>query len=271
VIGFDEPKEKVVKSENRELANAFWLALNHVEQWIGTQPGAVTVAGAFARKAKADFDRDKWEQDLQAALSKADDATRKRVLAAIGDPPDLAKLPRGFWDDVRAGYAAVIMPELEAAFLDAARAFIESEPSIGVNWDLVNRDASQWAASYTFELVKGITGTTRDALQEKVAAYFKAPTTIGALRESIGTLFDPVRAESIAITEITRAATSGEAAVVNLLELDSGIVMEAVFNTVEDERVCPLCSDLDGKVVESEDYAPKHPRCRCRTTFRIPK
>lgn len=247
-------------AQSRDAAMALWETLQRVEAWTLAQASKTTAA---------EFARARWERALRNALSSADESVRQKIISTLGDPPNLERLPRGFWDAAQSEYAGVLMPELEAAFLDSARAFIVGQPAIGVSWDLVNLEASRWARSYTFDLVRGIANTTRDALQEKVGAYFEIPTPIGVLKDSIGEIFDPVRADMIAITEVTRAATMGEVAVVNLLESESGIEMEAVFHTVNDERVCTRCGPLNGKVVESDDYAPLHPRCRCVVRHRL--
>jgi ribosomal protein S2 len=84
------------------------------------------------------------------------------------------------------------------------------------------------------------------------------------LKDSLSSLFGPVRAEIIAITEVTRAAVEGERAMVAEVA-KQGIQMVAVWNTNNDEIVCPICAPLNQKK-QGEAWTfppPAHPRCRC--------
>ena len=74
-----------------------------------------------------------------------------------------------------------------------------------------------------------------------------------------------VRAEMLARTEIIRAfAESG------LNEMQNwgveGVTALAEFHTAGDDRVCPKCEHLEGKIYtldEAHGIIPVHPRCRC--------
>ena len=216
------------------------------------------------------MDRDRWEQTLARAMGRLGSAELRDLMDKLGDPPRLENLPYGFWEQAQEDWRSNIQPNLEQIFLEAAQE-VMGEFNVGVDWALVNTEASRWAQSYSFELVKGITDYTRDALQQKISGFFQAPTTLGQLRESIAELFGPVRAEMIAITEVTRAATMGEVAVTNLMESEYGIAMEAIFHTSHDDIVCPICRPWNGKVVDSDRYPPLHPRCRCVIGHRFSK
>ncbi len=76
--------------------------------------------------------------------------------------------------------------------------------------------------------------------------------------------FDQARADVIAATEVTRAVTAGETALVVAL----GIPATALWHTALDDRVCEVCEPLDGVGREvygmvSPDGPPAHPNCRC--------
>ena len=73
------------------------------------------------------------------------------------------------------------------------------------------------------------------------------------------------RAETLARTEVIRAhhqANIGEYRAAGLL----GVKVQAEFLTAGDARVCPECSDLNGKIYaldQAENLIPVHPQCRC--------
>ena len=71
------------------------------------------------------------------------------------------------------------------------------------------------------------------------------------------------RSTTIAITEQTRAIANG----MNWTYKENGVERQK-FRTRADDRVCFICSPLDGHVmavsnIPSELTIPKHPRCRC--------
>lgn len=229
--------------------------------------------------------RDKWEARLARIVARLSAEQKRRVTDLLGDPPDLTRLTPKFWDDAGSDWREALQPELERVYLDMASEFLSGQ-TVGVDWALMNKAAADWARSYSFELVKGINANTAAALQSKVGQFFETPTTLDSLRKSIAPLYGPARAEMIAITEVTRAATMGEAAAVNLLA-DQGVNMEAVWHTSNDERVCYLCGPANGMSEYDEirddpyngqtwmalypDGPPAHPRCRCVLGHRLVK
>jgi hypothetical protein len=133
---------------------------------------------------------------------------------------------------------------------------------LGVEWGLVNQAAADWARQYTFTLVKELTETSRATLQKLIPSYFEQGWTQGQLRDQLSSTFGVTRAEMIARTEVTRAASEAEQATARLLEAQ-GIRMRPVWQTRNDEIVCPLCGPKHNKEIEDGMYPPAHPRCRC--------
>lgn len=211
--------------------------------------------------------RTDWETQVQRTLEKLQDAQRKRIIAAVGDPPDLNKLDPNFWNETSTEYRDALYPLLEGIFLDGA-AQLADETSIGVDWNLVNEAAARWARQYTYDLVTDINDKTRRALQEKIGGYYETPTGIGDLKDSLAKLFDARRAEMIAVTEVTRAASYGAQQTVAEIERN-GIAMEMIFQTNNDSLVCPLCGPMNGKVITAAQFPPLHPNCRCWVTSRF--
>lgn len=216
----------------------------------------------------ADFaKRSDWEAELARALARLQQRELKLLMDALGDPPDLNNLHPEFWNEFSTTLRGELVPTLEKIFLDSAEQLLGTS-SIGVDWDLVNQAATDWAARYGYDLVRGITDNTRAALQQKVSSYFQNGWTQQALRDSLQSLFGPVRAEMLSVTEVTRAAVQGELAVVREIE-KNGIALKPFFQTNEDSFVCPVCSPLNEKQVEAWQFPPRHPRCRCWINYRF--
>jgi SPP1 gp7 family putative phage head morphogenesis protein len=73
------------------------------------------------------------------------------------------------------------------------------------------------------------------------------------------------RADVIARTEIIRAHAEGQLDAFDKLGVDE-IGVEVEWSTAGDERVCPECEDMEGKVYSVEEahgMIPLHPQCRC--------
>jgi len=84
-------------------------------------------------------------------------------------------------------------------------------------------------------------------------------------------LFGSVRAEAVAVTEVTRIFHASN--VIGWRELG---VDAWAFQTAVDEIVCPICEPLHGKefhLEDTENSPPRHPRCRCfsKPIVRLPK
>lgn len=217
--------------------------------------------------------RDDFEKRLARKLGRLLGALMGQLLEALGDPPDVNNLPAGFWTDAGMTLRQAIQPELEAIYLESAEAMLGATP-IGVEWGVVNTSAVQWARQYTFDLVSGINRTSERLLQESISAFFDEGLTIGDLRARLAGAFGPIRADLIASTEVTRAAVEGERTIIDEL-IGQGVQFEQVWQTSEDEAVCPICRPLDGQrqsVGQSFVHPmtgapyhgpPAHPRCRC--------
>ncbi len=142
---------------------------------------------------------------------------------------------------------------------------------IAVDWALANEAAAQWAEGYSFQLVTGIEGTTKRRLQREIAGFTDSGETFQAFsrRMAASDMFSPVRAQMIAITEVTRAYAEGN----KIAWRESGVTEGMEWNTANDELVCPICGPLDGEQVPLDDEfdggfeaPPAHPRCRCWLT-----
>jgi hypothetical protein len=187
----------------------------------------------------------------------------------MGDPPNLNNVPQSFWDDIGLELGQVVLPFEDRVYLEAAQRLMSESP-VGVDWSLVNEAASNWSRNYGSQLIKDISATSQRATQEAVANYYEQGWTIGDLRKKLGSIYGPVRAEMIAVTEVTRAAAEGERGMVAELR-NQGIEMVPVWQTNNDELVCPICGPKHNKPIEDNEYPPAHPRCRCWVNHELPK
>lgn len=219
------------------------------------------------------FDRDSWEARLAREASRLGRQSLDALMTALGDPPNLAAVPVSFWDDQTTVLSGALTPLLQEVYMASAEALLEVSP-VGVDWVVFNQRAVTWANQYGYELVNGLTGTQQDLVREAVGNFFSQNQTLADLRGRLEGAFGPIRADMIATTEVTRAATEGERALVELLRAE-GLGFRDIWETAADELVCPICQPLDGQEREGGGYVhpetgqsydgpPAHPRCRCR-------
>ena len=232
-------------------------------------------------------DRDDLEREYARAVSRLLKKLAGDLLETLGDPPNLDNLNNEFWDARTKEALSILLPFGENIFLAAAQRMMASNPA-GVDWDLVNEAAVDWASKYTFDLVRDIRAKDMIYLQKMVSAYYREGQNRGQLEERIRRRYGPVRAEMIAVTEITRAAALGEFQ--SITELwKSGIHMIATWQTNADELVCPICRPLNGRKADRYDAVtgqpywrhpetgieysinPPHPRDRCWRNYELPK
>ena len=141
------------------------------------------------------------------------------------------------------------------------------QAGVGINWDLANNDAADWALNHSGEMVRGILGTTQDQIRREVSNFTQNQETINQLGKRLEGSFSPERANMIAVTEVTRSYAEGS----RIAWQESGVVDGRRWNTANDELVCPICGPLDGTMLPLNvdfEYGgpPAHPRCRCWVT-----
>ena len=214
--------------------------------------------------------RDGFEAQLAKVMARLLSAYGGRLLELLGDPPNINNLTPEFWQNESEVMISALRPLLEKMYLEAAKEVMIASPS-AVDWALVNQAAVDWAAGYAFDLIKGINNTTMQALQRVLASYFEKPTTMGQLTARILELIgSPIRAEMIAVTEVTRATSEGEQAIARELARQ-GIIMTPFWNTNRDELVCPICEPRNNQEITDGMFPPAHPRCRCWVNYELPK
>jgi SPP1 gp7 family putative phage head morphogenesis protein len=141
-----------------------------------------------------------------------------------------------------------------------------------VNYDLLNERAFQYAQQASFDLVSGVTETSRRALQAEFSEWIGSGDPLDALTEKLAPLYGPVRADMIAATEVTRIYA--ESNIIGWRE--TGMVDGQRFQTAYDDIVCPICQPLNGEesaIGQSDHTPPLHVRCRCylQPVVKVPK
>lgn len=203
------------------------------------------------------------EARFARALGRAGSRAAQLVEAALEGAADAGALTGEVWDAVAQEYASVLLGELEGVFVAGAQGQIDAV-GIGVDFDVINTRAADYARTHTYDLVRGITDNSRRQIQQAVGDYFSQQMTQRDLQARISRTFGPVRASQIAVTEVTRAASHGEIAVNQALQ-QLGLKPVLVWRTNADDRTCVLCSPLDGKQ-QGDGWTnppPIHVNCRC--------
>jgi len=119
--------------------------------------------------------------------------------------------------------------------------------------------ASQAASSYTYDLVGGINNTSRTQLQNAISAWLEqSPREIDDLTESVAAIFGEARAENIAVTEVTRAISTGQEMAWREINRQYGedIIVGRQWLTANDDRVCAICAPLGGLIFNEEGPVP---------------
>lgn len=174
------------------------------------------------------------------------------------------------WSQFQAELDSVMQDELQSVF-EAAGAALPIGDTLTLDQGAFGQAAEQWSAGMARELSTQVIETSKQMASD---AWTLSTTNTGKLdkqriAEALALIFlAPSRIESIAITEVTRAVSAGERAVVLLFPEAERAQLKPIWHTEEDARVCQVCRPFDGhgEIVygpESPGGPPAHPRCRC--------
>lgn len=239
-------------------------------------------AFAFLKKKRTPYVEPEDVAKLRVRVQKAIAPILARYQAQIADAIEAGGLTEALLDEMGGELRAALTPELA---LIIGRRVSDTTSTFGITFDaaLVNAEAIAWAQAYSYKLVSGLTDTTRKLLQQAVSTFLGTPgMTRGQLESLIEPAFGAVRAEMIAVTEVTRAYSEATAQQQEWLG-SMGIRMRRVWLTLNDELVCPICpicgpfhgraenergvwEDNSGNVY---DGPPAHPNCRCAAELEL--
>lgn len=207
-----------------------------------------------------------FQGDMQTWL-----AEQSRRIAQAAEPngelPDAA-----FWRNETKLLAAFLTAYVERWGDSGISEIVVALGEFGLGLDaLTNARAAEWAGKHALELAKGLNDTTRELAKAKIKNWLQTGKPLGVLEKSLAEVISPAwRASLIAQTEVTRAWAEVALQVANEIE----VIKFIIWNTANDERVCPICGPLNGiKVMLGQLFdgvfriPPAHPRCRCGVSF----
>ncbi len=159
-------------------------------------------------------------------------------------------LPADFWREERDELLAILLPAIEEYVLAGVRYGAETLAGVGltVDYSLVHADAVAWARLHTDALLDRLGSTTQGSVGQVVANWLETP---GATRADLEARLLPLlddnraRAESVGVTEVTRAAAQGN----YLVYQQAGVTLPPLFDS--------------GLGTQEPFGPPAHPRCRC--------
>lgn len=192
--------------------------------------------------------RTERERQLAAALALLFQRQGEAIKSAWPRAPD--------WSGMEQDTHSVLASVLAGTFTDAASGMHNATDA--------RRWGQAWADGYASVLAGEIVATTREDVAS-VSGTSPAEEA-AALAAVIAAL--AMRAENIAVTETTRAITSGERIAVEQYEMSTGKRLRPIWQTELDARTCDVCRPLDGMGEEvfgrvAPTGPPVHPRCRC--------
>ena len=220
-----------------------------------TTERADSAAEAKALKSTEEDELMPYERQLYRDLKRAFQQLRQMMLDGA--------------DEITAeAFRNELYPAMRSNLEVIARLFAdEVQRALGIAVD-VDTLLADWAERATRHQIEELLYPyTRDYIARAVAAWQQMP---GADRAELIKLIEPVvgarRAETIAITAATEAATAGVRTYRDALRSEHNLDYVMVWETANDERVCPICGSLHRK--REDDWGgragpPAHPRCRC--------
>lgn len=174
-----------------------------------------------------------------------------------------------YWEDEKDEIWAELLPlylSTLAAGVEGGTNLLPPSMRVLVDIDEINKNMLGQSSNYLDGLVKGILQTTREQTEAILKEWeLNGNKDVSLLDAMLASTFGEGRAEMIAITETTRAFQEGN----ELAWGAMGVYMNYMqWNTQRDEKVCPECGPLDGKILTTSgnERPPKHPRCRCYTS-----
>lgn len=134
--------------------------------------------------------------------------------------------------------------------------------------------AYDWALGHSSRFLQLLDATSQQAVRKLVSQFIATPgMTIGDVVELLP--FNEERAFRVAVTEITGAYAQGQILAGQELRSEfPGVRVVVYWFTNNDERVCEICSELDGEsvdlgnlfpssVIGGVEKPPAHVNCRC--------
>ena len=236
-----------------------------------------------------------YERQIRTMLHDVWEKQRKTIVANIRkyrkgmnwkDAVDQLLYPSGV-------YVKEVADEMTNIFIDLVEA--EGTRTVAVYdfdmvFDVYNPNVTRWLNTYVPKFSKDLDKVSKKKLRDHLIEGIKAGEGIPELIKRVNTTYanwNRARSERIARSETIRASNAAAKEVYR----QSGVVKKIVWITALDDRTCPWCEELDGKVVDIEEnffnlgdeftitrdgerqtmtfdytdigYPPAHVSCRC--------
>lgn len=255
--------------------------------------------------------RNRHEEELALALAAMWGEQRRRLLLLLGNPPSVDHIPEKEWERIRKETQEALRGSLAIVYFLAVQNLKVRLPQFASHYILAQA-AVEWATNRSATLAEEMTANTQQRLRESIerARGFTAATqaeVAAEVRQSMGSILGPARAETVGVTETTGAITAGERRGIDWV--DEHLAKEhqreaaraeaegrkppkrpektvAVWVTEADSKVCPICRPLNGRRMDEWDNhvapeiaqqlsqtggPPAHVNCRCWVEWRIPE
>ena len=182
------------------------------------------------------------------------------------------------WEAYRARVEAILTQRLAGVFLLIALLF-GRDRGFSLELDSMAAAAVAYASARASEVATNLRASVQAAYQAAVNLVFGGGPTLppGApsprnLRDALAGILSRARALTLATTEVTQAQSAGNIRAVQEYQARTGLVLEGIWITERDARVCPICAPLQGTTrAEWGDRfplgPPAHPNCRCSLSF----
>jgi SPP1 gp7 family putative phage head morphogenesis protein len=218
-------------------------------------------------EAPDDEQRRKDERRLAKRFAEFFDGQLASILKALKD--EYKTLQPGFWDDEDADMWDEMADDFVGILVHGVDGGLGVMP--GGTANLVDRDAINtaliaYAKKYRNEWLFKINRSTRDYVEQAVSNWLLSGDPLKELVRSLSNpdvgMFTKMRAERIAVTEVTRLFAQAN----KIAFEESGVVDEFTWMTVQDELVCEICDANDGKqfpLQNMDSMIPAHVNCRC--------
>ena len=203
-----------------------------------------------------DEERRKRERKLGRQLSEIFGVKYEEVMQLLGNAADVSKLTDAHWMRYQEDLLRILAPQLEQIYYED---FTANTERFGLTFDIEvgATDSLDFIRRYSFDLVSGITDTTRRGIQDAISKFYsQGDFLLEDVAQSLFRYYSPSRAELIAVTEVTRA--SGRE-----LADRYGLNIVDIWLTANDDRVCPICGPRHQQDITDNIYPPAHVRCRC--------
>jgi SPP1 gp7 family putative phage head morphogenesis protein len=218
-------------------------------------------------EAPDDEQRRKDERRLAKRFVEFFDGQLARILKALKD--EYKTLQPGFWDDEDADMWDEMADDFVGILVHGVDGGLGVMP--GGTANLVDRDAINtaliaYAKKYRNEWLFKINRSTRDYVEQAVSNWLLSGDPLKELVRSLSNpdvgMFTKMRAERIAVTEVTRLFAQAN----KIAFEESGVVDEFIWMTVEDGDVCTVCDghrDHRYPLADMDSMIPEHVNCRC--------